>query len=107
MAQLAAHEEQVFGRLLSGLQDREDIQLFGIPGPFDATRRMPTVAFRKAGETPGATAARLGERGIAVWSGHYYAIELMTALGLPDGAVRAGVVGYSSNDDVDRLLAAL
>ena len=107
MAQLAAHEEQVFGRLLSGLQDREDIQLFGIPGPFDATRRTPTVAFRKAGETPGATAARLGERGIAVWSGHYYAIELMTALGLPDGAVRAGVVGYSSNDDVDRLLAAL
>lgn len=40
-------------------------------------------------------------------AGHYYALELMTALGLPDGAVRAGVVGYTSDDDVDRLLESL
>ena len=31
----------------------------------------------------------------------------MARLGLPDGAVRAGVVGYTNDDDVDRLLEAL
>lgn len=31
-----------------------------------------------------------------MWAGHYYALELMQLLGLPDGAVRAGVVAYTS-----------
>jgi selenocysteine lyase/cysteine desulfurase len=31
----------------------------------------------------------------------------MNLLDLPHGAVRAGVVGYTTDEDVDRLLAAL
>ena len=31
----------------------------------------------------------------------------MQALGLPDGAVRAGIACYTTDDDVDRLLEAL
>jgi selenocysteine lyase/cysteine desulfurase len=44
-----------------------------------------------------------------VWAGNYYAVELMRRLGLDDsgGAVRAGVVCYTTNDEVDRLLGAL
>ncbi len=102
MGALAQQEEAVFARLLTGLREREDITLVGNP-----ERRTPTVAFLKRGETPQQTAARLAERGVAVWAGHYYAIELMARLGLPDGAVRAGVVGYTDDDDVDRLLEAL
>ena len=102
LAQIALHEERVFGLLLDGLRGREDVTLIG-----DPARRTPTVAFLKAGETPQRTAERLAEQGICVWAGHYYAIELMKALGLPDGAVRAGVVGYTSDDDVARLLKAL
>ena len=43
---------------------------------------------------------------VAVWDGHYYAIEAMTALGLLDrgGAVRAGMAVYLGHHDVDRLL---
>ena len=102
MAQIAAHEAGVFARLLTGLQSREDVTLVGNP-----LRRTPTVVFLVNGEKPAATAERLARQGICVWSGHYYAIELMAALGLPDGAVRAGVVGYTSDTDVDRLLEAL
>jgi selenocysteine lyase/cysteine desulfurase len=102
MRSLAQQEEAVFGRLLDALRERPDVDLVG-----DPSRRTPTVAFLKRGETPQQTAARLAERGVAVWAGHYYAIELMTLLGLPDGAVRAGIAAYTSDDDVDRLLAAL
>jgi cysteine desulfurase family protein (TIGR01976 family) len=102
MAAIAAHEEAVFAVLLAGLRARSDVQLVG-----DPSRRTPTVAFTKDGETPEQTAARLADRRVAVWSGHYYALELMQLLGLPDGAVRAGVAAYTDLDDVDRLLSAL
>jgi cysteine desulfurase family protein (TIGR01976 family) len=104
MAGISAHEEQVFARLLDGLAAREDVTLVGAPA-----RRTPTVAFTVAGRSPLQVSADLGNQGIAVWAGNYYAVELMTALGLEDrgGAVRAGVVCYSTAAEVDRLLAAL
>ena len=62
-----------------------------------------------AGETPRATAERLGEQDLYVWDGDYYALEPMRALGLADsgGAMRAGFLHYTSAAEVDRLLAAL
>ncbi len=102
MTQISAGEQRVFERLLAGLRERPDVTLVG-----DPVSRTPTVAFVVEGEKPAQTAARLAEVGVCVWAGHYYAFELMQALGRPDGAVRAGVVGYTNDDDVDRLLAAL
>lgn len=102
VATMAQHEDAVFAVLLAGLRDRSDVRLVG-----DPSRRTPTVAFTKDGETPQQTAARLAEQRVAVWAGHYYAVELMQLLGLPDGAVRAGVVAYTDLDDVERLLSAL
>jgi selenocysteine lyase/cysteine desulfurase len=52
-------------------------------------------------------AAALAARGVAVWSGNYYAVEVMERLGLPDGAVRLGAVHYNTLEEVDRLLAEL
>ena len=69
--------------------------------------RVPTVAITHEAVSPEHAAARLGERGIAVWHGNYYAVEIMKRLGLPDGAVRIGIVHYNTADEVDRLLAAL
>ena len=69
---------------------------------------MPTFAFTAADASAQAVAGRLGERGIAVWHGDYYALEAMRRLGLEDGgAVRAGIVHYNTADEVDRLLAGL
>ena len=104
MAAIRAHEERLFARLLEGLTARDDVTLVGAP-----SRRTPTVAFTVAGRTPQQVSAALGERGVCVWAGNYYAVELMTALGLEQagGAVRAGVVCYTDDEDVDRLLAGL
>ena len=56
---------------------------------------------------PSEVAARLGERGFAVWHGNYYAVEVMKRLGLEDGAVRVGFVHYNTFEEVDRLLQEL
>ena len=104
MAAIRAHEERLFARLLEGLTARDDVTLVGAP-----SRRTPTVAFTVEGRTPQEVSVALGERGVCVWAGNYYAVELMTALGLEQagGAVRAGVVCYTDDEDVDRLLAGL
>lgn len=104
MAAIERHEQEVFAHLLDGLAARDDVTLVGSPAS-----RTPTVAFTVAGRTPQQVSADLGAHGVCVWAGDYYAVELMRALGLADrgGAVRAGVVCYSTVDEVDRLLAAL
>ncbi|WP_229398307.1 cysteine desulfurase-like protein [Micromonospora okii] len=104
LAAARAHEEAVFGRLLAGLAARPGITVYG-----SAARRCPTVSFRVAGWSPAETAAALGERGVCLSSGDYYAYEYFRAMGLRDdgGAVRASVYHYNTVDEVDRLLAEL
>ena len=69
--------------------------------------RVSTFAFNVEGRSPRDVAVQLGERGIAVWQGNYYAVEVMKRLGLDEGAVRAGIVHYNTAEEVDRLLAEL
>ena len=55
------------------------------------------------------TAEALGDRGIFMWDGHYYAMELFDRLGLLEsgGAVRVGFCHYHTTEEVDRVLEAL
>ena len=70
--------------------------------------RVPTFCFNVARpERRGRSRSFLAERDIAVWHGNYYAVETMEYLGLADGAVRAGIVHYNTEDEVDRLLDGL
>jgi cysteine desulfurase family protein (TIGR01976 family) len=99
---IQGHERELGRRFLDGLPD--GIRLHGRRS---LDGRTPTFAltFRKL--SPQEVAERLAERGIAVWSGDYYAVEVMERLGLPDGAVRAGFVHYNTPEEVDRLLREL
>ena len=69
--------------------------------------RVPTFALTPPNETPENAAMRLGIAGFAVWHGNYYAVEVFKHLGLPDGAIRVGIVHTNMEDEVDRLLEAL
>src|SRR5207244_4519191 len=89
-------------RFLAGLP--ESCELHGL---LTMDGRVPTFALNVRGLTPAEAATRLGDRGYAVWHGNYYAVEVMKRLGLPDGAVRAGIVHYNTADEVDGLLAEL
>jgi cysteine desulfurase family protein (TIGR01976 family) len=99
---IVSYERALGERFLSGLPDAVD--LYGIRGMHG---RVPTFCFNLPGRSPEAVATFLAERDVAVWHGDYYAVETMRHLGLEDGAVRAGIVHYNTEDEVDRLLAGL
>jgi cysteine desulfurase family protein (TIGR01976 family) len=96
------------------LLERLETGLRAIPGvvvhaPEAAEGRAPTTIFNLEGRDPQSVATELAARKIAVWSGDSYACELIDAMGLRarGGAVRAGVVRYTTADDIDTLLAAV
>jgi cysteine desulfurase family protein (TIGR01976 family) len=99
---IVAHERELGERFLAGLPD--SCTLYGLP---TMEGRVPTFCFNVEGLSPLDAATRLGERGLAVWRGNYYAVEVMDRLGLPEGAVRAGMLHYNTAEEVDRLLAEL
>jgi cysteine desulfurase family protein (TIGR01976 family) len=99
---IQAHERELGQRFLDGLPD--SCRLYGLNG---MDGRVSTFAFNVEGRSPRDVAVQLGERGIAVWQGNYYAVEVMKRLGLDEGAVRAGIVHYNTAEEVDRLLAEL
>ena len=99
---MVAHERELGERFLAGLP--EGVTLYGRQ---TMDGRVPTFAITLDGLTPTEVAARLGEHGIFVWDGNYYAPEVMKRLGLQDGAVRIGIVHYNTAEEVDRLLDEL
>jgi cysteine desulfurase family protein (TIGR01976 family) len=103
-AQIHEHETRLSARFLSGLP--EGIELYGIRTP---EGRTPTFCFNVDGRGPREVAELLAEQDMYVWDGNYYALEPMRALGIEDtgGAVRAGFLHYTTEDEVDRLLEAL
>jgi cysteine desulfurase family protein (TIGR01976 family) len=99
---IVPHERELGARFLAGLPGSCELR-----GLETMDGRVPTFCLTIQGLTPVDGAKRLAERGFAVWSGDYYALEVMKCLGLPDGAVRVGIVHYNTAEEVDRLLVEL
>lgn len=107
-ADAIAHQETTLGqRFLDGIADLGHVDLYGVPR-MDG-RRVATFAVDVAGQRPDEVARRMADAGIYVWSGHYYAVNVMERLGLSDtgGLVRIGFVHYNTTDEVDRALDVL
>ena len=106
MDRVNAAESEVFSHLLTGLQSIDGVKVWGSQSLFS---RVPTAAFTIEGVHPAEASKALGAKGIAVWDGHNYAVEVVDQLGLADsgGVIRAGVVRYIEQPDVDRLLNAV
>jgi cysteine desulfurase family protein (TIGR01976 family) len=104
MGAVAAYETGLFARLHDGLATMDHVELIGSP-----TRRTATVYFRVRGHDPEAVAEHCARARVNVWAGHMYAWELTGLLGVRDtgGGVRAGLVHYNDENDVDRLLDAI
>jgi selenocysteine lyase/cysteine desulfurase len=54
-------------------------------------------------------AERLGQAGIFVWDGNYYALAVTERLGVEESGemVRVGIAHYNTAAEVDRLLAVV
>ncbi len=109
LAAVRAYEQTLSRHLVTGLQSIPDITIYGLTDLARLDERLPTVAFTWPRLTPRETAEHLAAYGICVWSGNYYALRLMEALGLEGsgGAVRVGLAHYNTTEEIDRMIAAL
>lgn len=107
-AAIERHETALCAQLLEGLAELRDLRVYGVPEPQRAHLRAPTVSFTHARKSPQQIAQALGARGIAVWAGHAYAVELAQALGVAEhGVVRVGLLHYNTAAEVERFLGEL
>jgi len=106
MEQIGVHERSLSERFLGGIANVPGVTLYGrsVSGG-----RTPTFAISVDGTHPDAVAEVLGDQGIFVWSGDYYAVEVMSRIGVADtgGLVRIGFTHYNNVKEVDRVLGSL
>jgi cysteine desulfurase family protein (TIGR01976 family) len=109
MAAIRAYERPLAEQLISGLMAIPGVTIYGITDPARFDQRAPTVAFTLEGYTPRQVAERLGQAGIFVWDGNYYALAVTERLGVEEsgGMVRVGIAHYNTAAEVDRLLAVV
>jgi len=109
LAAVRAQETILLRRLMSGLARIAGLRVYGITDEARFDERAPTVSFTLEGWTARRVAEELGRRGIFVWDGNMYAVELIERLGLAErgGLVRIGLVHYNTAMEIDRLLEAL
>jgi cysteine desulfurase family protein (TIGR01976 family) len=109
MAAIRAYETGLCHHLVDGLRRIPGLQIYGITDPDRFGQRVPTVSFTLEGRSPEEVAQRLGEAGIYVWDGNFYALSVTERLGLEGrgGLVRVGPVHYNTLAEIDRLLRTL
>ena len=108
-ARIEAHERDLTRRTLERLNEVPGLRLYGIGDPGRVQDRTPTFCFNLDGWTPEALSVELANRGLFTYHGNYYALGVMTALGLEEtgGAVRAGYLHYTTAEEADRLCDAV
>ncbi len=105
---IAAHEEKLGTRFVDFLSSKPGVRLLG--GRTGAAQEgAPTFSFLVGGRRSADIPPRLEGAKVAIGAGHFYAYRLMEALGVDpeDGVVRASMVHYNSEEEVDRLIRAL
>ncbi len=99
------------GRHELALRERLESELVLLPGGTlhsRSARRTPTLLVTFAGHDSRSVSRHLADRGVNAPAGHFYALEASRMLGLGDtGGLRLGIASYTTDDDVDRLVAGL
>lgn len=106
---MADHEHGLTLRLIEGLKTFKGLTVRGITSANAMHRRVPTVSFTMEDYHPQDLAQGFAKDNIFVWSGHNYAIEPVTRMGLMEkgGVLRIGLAHYNTEAEVDALLSSL
>ncbi|MGB3638581.1 MAG: aminotransferase class V-fold PLP-dependent enzyme [Rivularia sp. (in: cyanobacteria)] len=109
MTAIKDYEEKLSWHLISGLQAIKGIKVHGITQAEQMHHRVPTVCFTHQNYASEEIAALLAEKNIFVWSGDFYALEIVKRLGLDNngGLVRVGAAHYNTIEEIDIFLEAL
>ena len=105
VSELHARGEALFTRLWHGLAEIDGVRRYGPP---PGRPRTPTISFVIDGITSSDATKQLARDGIFASHGHFYATTVIERLGhARDGVIRAGCACYTTEDEIDRLLAAV
>ena len=104
-----AYEMRLAQQLIDGLSDLPDMTIHGISSAARLGERVPTVSVTHAHRPNSVLAKGLADRGINVWSGHNYALEVARHLGLneEEGVLRIGLAHYNTAAEVERVIGAV
>ncbi len=105
---IEAHERGLCLKMLEGLGRIDGLKIWGITDPNRISERSPTVSFTHPKMSASEIGNRLAGRGIFVWAGNFYALELTEALELePEGVLRAGVLQYNTIEEVEEFVSSV
>ena len=105
MGAIGRYERTLTAEFLAAAAERDYLTVYGPAN----TNRTPTFAVAIDGLRADEVQGHLGDRGIFVWAGHYYAVEVMKRLGVLDsgGLVRIGFVHYNTAAELARFFETL
>jgi cysteine desulfurase family protein (TIGR01976 family) len=96
---------KLLAQLWEGLTTIDGVRVYG-PAPNEP--RTPTIAFTVEGISSTEVAKRLAREGIFASHGDFYALTVIERLGQNEhGVVRAGCACYTTEEEVERLLASV
>lgn len=98
------YERELVSELIDGLRAIRGVSIAGIVEQDRMGLRVPTVAMVKDGQSPAEIASMLAAENVYVWSGDYYAAEIMQRLSRPEGMVRIGIGQYNTREEIQRVL---
>ena len=108
MTHIAAYEHDLAKHYHDAASRMPGVRVWG-PDFAAGRKRAPTVSITLDKVTAAEAAGALGNQGICVWDGDFYAARAVQALGLAErgGLLRTGISMYNTRDELNRLLAAL
>ncbi len=109
LSAIRAYEAGLCRQLVAGLQQIPGLRIYGLVDPGALDRRVPTVSFTMAGQSPREIACRLDDANIFCWNGNFYALAVTQRLGLEEqgGLLRVGLAHYNTAAEIDTLLGVL
>ena len=107
MLAIDEYEESLAVQLRMGLRKYPNLKLYGVA---EGEPRTSTVSFRIEGIHMRKLGEFLGDRGLFVWDGDFYAIETINnVLKLEEtgGVLRIGLAPYTVQSEIDRVFEAM
>ena len=104
MNAIAAYEHRLASEYYEKVKAIRGVTVWGTD--FSSSHRAPTVSITLDGIHPADAAKALGEKGLLVWDGDFYAARAIEVLGLAEtgGVIRVGFSMYNTREEIARLL---
>jgi len=103
MKAMEDYEQPLAQKLIEALGQIDRVTVYGPPA---GSPRTSTVSFTIEGVNSEKVATELGDKGLFVWDGHFYAVRLVEIFGLINsgGLVRVGLSPYNTEEEIGRLV---